>query len=187
MDKSKKVYRVIKKILNIASVTLLVFVFAVLCIALVMRFTGNKGGIFGIHINVIATGSMEPEIKVGDVIISKSYSGQELKVGDVVSYVSKSGEIAGNLITHQIIAIEEDANGLVITTKGTASATADAPIKDSEIVSVMLFNSKLIGFIYGIITHPVGFIAIVVVPLIWTVVGEARSIYKEFKSKKEAE
>ncbi len=180
----KKALKTVKKIASVFSSVLLVCVVVILCAVLVMRFTGNKNGIFGIHINVIATGSMEPQLKVGDIIISKSYSDQKLEVGDVVSFVSKSGEVAGQLITHQIINIENGTDGLTVTTKGTASQLADDPIKDSEIVSVMLYNSKLIGFIYGVVTHPIGFVAVVIVPLVLTVAGEAASIYKQYKNNK---
>ena len=191
MDKEKrsspkKAWRIAKKIWNIFATVLVVFVFLILCMVLVMRMTGNNGGIFGIHVNVIATGSMEPEIKVGDVIISKSYKGQTLDIGDVVSYVSRSGEMTGKLITHEIIDIQENADGLVITTKGIAAQLADDPISDKDIVSVMLYNSKVIGFIYGIVTTPIGFVVIVILPLALTVFFEARSFVKQCKTKEKA-
>ncbi len=184
-NSKKSPIAVIKKIFSIVSTVILVAVFVLLCVVFLARIFGDPSdGVMGFHVNVIATGSMEPEIKVGDIIISRSYHGQKLFRGDVITYVSPQGEMKGKLITHEIYDIDDSGDELVIITKGIASDKPDAPIGEEDIVSVMLYNTKLIKYIYKIITTPVGFAIFILLPLVASIVTEAVVLIKQAKKKK---
>lgn len=82
-------------------------------------------GVFPVYPSVIVTGSMEPEIKVGDVILVEKISDIEeinaLEIGDVIQF--KREDI---LISHRIIDIEEDKEkGIRFETKGDNNTGAD--------------------------------------------------------------
>lgn len=73
---------------------------------------------------VVISGSMEPGIMTGDLIIDTRVPTDQLKVGDVVSLPS---ELTKDLVTHRIAAIDPDVlGGYTITMKGDNNAYSDA-------------------------------------------------------------
>ena len=52
---------------------------------------------------VVLTGSMEPNIMVNDVVITKKVDAVKLKVGDVITFKSTDARFYGMVITHRII------------------------------------------------------------------------------------
>ena len=84
-------------------------------------------GVFPIYPSVIATGSMEPLIKPGDVILVEKITKMEdidkLRVGDIVQF--KRGSI---LISHRIIGIMENDEGKSYRTKGDNNSVPDVDL-----------------------------------------------------------
>ncbi len=83
-------------------------------------------GVFPIYPSVIATGSMEPMIYPGDIILIDQIKEQAdinlLEAGDVIQF--KRDDI---LITHRIVAAEKDPKGkLVFRTKGDNNSAEDS-------------------------------------------------------------
>lgn len=87
-------------------------------------------GVFPIYPSVVATGSMEPIIKPGDVIlVNKSIYLNNLKTGDVIQFQREN-----ILISHRIIEIIEDAKGKSFRTKGDNNSAADGEAVKPELV-----------------------------------------------------
>jgi len=82
-------------------------------------------GVFPIYPSVIATGSMEPMIKPGDVILIKKTD--DVKLNDVVQF--KRDDI---LIAHRIIDIVEDDKGKSYRTKGDNNSAPDFELVKGE-------------------------------------------------------
>lgn len=85
-------------------------------------------GVFPIYPSVIATGSMEPMIKPGDVILVKKIVDMDginnLKIGDVIQFKRD-----GILISHRIINIENDEKeGIGFKTQGDNNSGPDIEI-----------------------------------------------------------
>lgn len=73
---------------------------------------------------VVISGSMEPEIMTGDLLVATKVDASTLEVGDVVSLPS---DLTGDLVTHRIESIESDGEGgYIISMKGDANAYSDA-------------------------------------------------------------
>lgn len=81
---------------------------------------------------VVISGSMEPEIKVGDMLIVKRQDTREYQVGDIITYRQEN-----SLVTHRIISIDESIEAEVgvrlVTTQGDANNAADNPISSEQI------------------------------------------------------
>ena len=69
----------------------------------------------------IESSSMSPAFPVNSVVLAVPVDFDDLAVGDVVTYVLDE---SGTLVTHRVVAIDEQARTL--TTKGDANASADA-------------------------------------------------------------
>ncbi len=85
---------------------------------MVQRAQGNRMPvILGYSFAVVVSGSMEPEIAVGDVVVIKSQ--EEYVRGDVITFYDSSMD---DYVTHRIILVSDDGSYL---TKGDANDTDD--------------------------------------------------------------
>ena len=130
---------------------------------------------------------MEPELMVGDVIISKEYKGEELKEGDIITYLGKEGDVAGKLITHEIVRFETINGVEYIITQGINGGSEDPKIVYSDVRSIFMYKTKVIGPIYRIVNTPIGFMILIILPIASIVISEVRNLTKEIKELKEEE
>ena len=102
-------------------------------------FDGLLIKIYGFSVAVVSSGSMTPELRVGDVIIMKEFESYD--VGDIVTFNSNNE----CLVTHRII----ERNGDNFITKGDSNNTKDADIVAKEnIEGKVILNSKLLSWLY---------------------------------------
>jgi len=103
---------------------------SVLCILVVWFAVG----LFPIYPSVIATGSMEPLIKPGDVIILKKLGNEEIKPGDVIHYWQNN-----IFITHRVINVI-DSRAKIYQTKGDNNDAADSqPVYHQQVKGKLLY------------------------------------------------
>lgn len=79
--------------------------------------------IFGWGNAVVMSGSMEPELPIGSLVIIKNQN--DYSIGDVVTYEEENS----TLVTHRLLSLNND----VAVTKGDANNTNDSPIKTEQI------------------------------------------------------
>lgn len=103
----------------------------------------------------VATGSMEPSIPVGSLILTKEKNIETIEIDDVVSFYSKESYMSGSIITHRVVDKNEGLDGsILLTTRGDANSTADIHYVDSEnLIGKVIWTSgsgnffaKLIAF-----------------------------------------
>ena len=114
------------------------------------HLTGNTVPMpFGVGSAVVLSGSMEPEISVGDLLIITE--AQSYQVGDVVVFQSY-----GSLVVHRIISIDGES----VITQGDANDTPDPAIKLSDIKGEVVSAIPYVGLILSFIRSPLGIILI---------------------------
>lgn len=104
---------------------------------------------FGVGAAVVLSGSMEPELSVGDLLIvaqRKNYH-----VGDVVVY--QDGTLA---VTHRIVSITDDA----VITQGDANNTPDRPITMKQLKGGVVLAIPFLGYAVNAIKTPLGTVCI---------------------------
>ena len=113
-----------KKISDILSLSVLIIELIGVIIFIFLKIFFN--------VYVIASPSMDPILKVGDVIISKKYSGNinDLEEEDIITYMGRVDSYKGKLITHEIVSIDYDNN--VIYTKGINNSNIDPIVKNDD-------------------------------------------------------
>lgn len=101
-------------------------------------------GMFPIYPSAIVTGSMEPEIKPGDIVILKKISGEEAQIGDVIQYYYQKENI---YITHRVIAINHGQE-TTLETKGDNNSSADfTPVTLAQVKGKVIKVIPKIGWI----------------------------------------
>jgi len=161
--------------------------FVVTSFLVVMKFMGETPSFFGYNLYYILTGSMEPELSAGDIIVGKKVDTSVLSVGDVVVYGGLEGETKGKIITHKITDILTEGGDTVFITKGTANVISDPPVKPDQIISRMEFKVPFAGAVFSLVNSRWGFFVIIILPLGFLLAGEIISLVKACKEIKEEE
>lgn len=133
------------------------FLILIIIIVILLRLLVS---VFGFNFFIVSSGSMQPELEVGDLIIVAP-SG-EYNIGDIVTY-----ETDNVYVTHRITEINYDE----IITQGDANNAADLPVARSAIVGKCIghvpdFKNILKYFSYIAIAAAILVVGITAVSLI---------------------
>ena len=177
---------VLKKIANVLLTVVIILLAVVIAFTIFVRITGNTPTLFGYSILRVSTGSMEPELIVGDVILTKEVDDvYSLAVGDVITYKGTIGEYADMLITHQIVKAPYEENGTTyVVTKGIANEIEDKPVPVDRITSKLVCKIPFLDALYSFFLTPWGLLTAVAL-IILAFAGEFWNIYKLSRSEKE--
>lgn len=147
-------------------VAIIILSFAVITF-LLTRFAGGTPSLFGYTLQRVSSGSMVPELEVGDVILSRNVGeSDELKVDDTITF-DGSDQFGEKNVTHRIIVAPYEANGVVmLQTKGDANDIADDPIAFSRVQSLMLKKLDFLRTIYDLFLSPWGLIIFIALLLL---------------------
>lgn len=107
------------------------------------------------HSFVILSGSMEPALSPGDVVIVDASA--SVAVGDIVTF-RDGGEVP---TTHRVVDVQDEG----YVTKGDANENRDSrPVPASDLLGRVVFTIPLIGHIILWVNTPTGYVALVLVP-----------------------
>ncbi len=137
----------------------------------------------------IATGSMEPNIKVDDVIVNvRVKSPESIKVGDVITFNSTSSISKGLTVTHRVINIIKNDDGTYeYVTKGDFNPSADsATAKYNDIIGKVVIKLPAVGKIQGFIATKMGWFIVVLLPALGVIIYDLMKIVKLVYNKKTA-
>lgn len=96
----------------------------------------------------VMSGSMEPTIHVGSLVVLGPVYSSDLKVGDVITFDPPG--YGSELVTHRIISITQGPDGPVFQTKGDANGAPDAwQIQEGGRGYRVLFSIPYLGWITG--------------------------------------
>ncbi|MBQ9894323.1 MAG: signal peptidase I [Eubacterium sp.] len=109
--------------------------------------------LFRVHVYIVKTGSMEPEIKTGSIcFVDHKADLSDIKCGDVITFrVSE-----GTAVTHRVVRIQDDR----LYTKGDANNVEDEDAVTSEnFIGKCVFDIPGLGKIVRFIRSPYGILA----------------------------
>lgn len=170
--------RVVK---NIICWTMIIVIGIGIVVFMITRISGGTPSVFGYSLHRVVSGSMEPELEVGDVIVNRDVSDTaDLAVGDIVSF-SGVERFENKEVTHRIlVAPYDDGRGrIVLVTKGDANPTDDGTIDVSCVKSKMVRKSYFLTRIYGFFFSPWGlatFLFLLLLVFLEEIVGLFRAI-----------
>ena len=188
--KKNKVFRIIKLIKNIICWTLIAVLVFTLVVFFMSRINGSAPSVFGYSIFRFSSGSMEPELMVGDIILDKTVDNPEdLKVGDVITF--KNNDYGDMLVTHKIIKAPYEENGkLMLQTKGIANEVEDKPICVDNVKGIMICKVDYLDTVYNVFLSPWGLlilIALIVIIFFDEIITIVKILTNNDKSVKDAD
>lgn len=133
-----------KKIWNVVSTVLVSLV--VLCALFLM---GSR--LMGYQVFTVISGSMEPELSIGDLLYVKPVEPSSIQVGDDVTFVLNEDLVVA---THRVL--KNDPQEKYIYTKGLANDIEDAPVHYNNVLGVVEFSIPMLGYVSDFIQNPPG-------------------------------
>ena len=141
---------------------------------------------FGYSVFRVVTGSMEPTIPTGAVLICKSTEIEEIGVGDIICFRSRESSHYGSIVTHRVASIQYDDSGeRFLESRGDANYSSDPYFvqKDNLIGKVTWYSGKEGVFtkVLSFISGKIGFMAIIVVPILILVAFILQSVGRNIR------
>jgi len=129
-----------------------------------------------LHFLIALSGSMEPAINSGDIVVSSSIAPEDVAVGDIITF-----EDAGNpdnCITHRVYEIvESEISGVFFRTKGDANSDPDVNlIPSSRLIGRVVFVVPYLGYIPFFAKSPLGLFFLIILPGCGIIFLEVRNI-----------
>lgn len=174
MKKAKKIFSRVMSVLSVV-----IFLFGLVVFVSVLNASAGKvPSVFGFSVLQVSSGSMEPELMTGSVVVVKDTDVKTLKVGDIISFYSTDKEISGKVNTHRIEKIEYDAGTShtpVFTTKGDANDEVDkAKVHSLNVIGKVVYDLGTVsGSVISVFQNPNVIFFVIVLPLIFITFGEA--------------
>ena len=118
---------------------------AVLALVAVPRVTGSQT-------YTILTGSMQPGLPPGTVIVTQPRSFEKIQPGDVVTYQLHSGK--PEVVTHRVIGLSTDTRGArTLVLRGDANTSPDpAPVISAQVRGVVIYAVPYAGLVISTMT-----------------------------------
>jgi len=136
---------IIKRLLKIVYVPIIAGIILITILAGYKKYVKHENNIsiLGFRQYVIATGSMEPEYNIGDLIVIRETTKEEIKIGDVINYISENGR---DTITHRVVDIIEKDGQNYYKTKGDNNNSEDSElVKYSQVKGKLVFKISKLG------------------------------------------
>lgn len=172
--------KIVKFIYGLLKTIVVIMVVVYIGFLALQRFSNNSS-VMGYRVFRVVSPSMVPVYEVNDIVLVKDITLKELKVDDDITYQGTHGEMAGKIVTHRIIKIEESENGVDIQTKGVANEDADPIIHFDQVYGKVVCELVPISIINGFLSNIYGFFFFIFVPFVVIVFVEILDTMNKLK------
>lgn len=150
----------------------------VLMIAAVLTYLAPH---LGWRVDAVVSGSMEPQLKVGSLVVTRPVKPEAITVGDIITF--KPTTIGKTPITHRVISIDRNSP-LSFITKGDANGRHDPfSVPARNVVGKICFHVSYVGYVTEFLKTPWGFLVGLVIPALIVIAMYVRSIWQVLSKK----
>lgn len=121
------------------------------------------------HSYVVTSGSMEPAMSPGDVVVVGSVPAADVRAGDVITFRDRRSA----LTTHRVVGVETSDGERRFRTKGDANEDPDpAPVPAESVVGEVRFTIPYVGHFVLFMNSRAGLLGLVIVPAVLLAASE---------------
>lgn len=165
-----------KNSVQIAGEVLFWIAIAVFLSVIIFMTLSAKGVDIGYQTYLIQSGSMEPSIGVGDVVVITSR--ESYRKGEVITFLTKDERV----VTHRIVDITGKGKEKTFVTKGDANEDPDPDLESaSKVRGKVVFVMPKIGFLVAFSKTKQGIFVLILIPVVIIIYDEILRIIKEVK------
>jgi len=135
---------------------------------------------FGWRFDAVLTGSMEPDLSVGGVVLIKPVAPLDIIPGDIIAY--HSGE---DIVTHRVLEVVTGAGEPSFVTKGDANEDPDpSPVAATSVVGRVAFDVPYLGYLAAFVKTRLGLLLTILLPGLAIIGLELKSLWQVVLKKK---
>ncbi len=182
---------IFRKVLNIIGIIVCIFLTLIIIVngTMIVKsyiYPDKVPDFLGYKPFIVLSGSMEPTILTGDLVLTKEIAAETIAKNDIITFKIDKDTV----VTHRVTEVVNEDGALSFLTKGDANTGSDASVVKPENL-----EGKYLGRVGGLgrfamfLQTPIGMLIFVVTPLclfiVYDVVGRRRR--SKQKSTREAE
>ncbi|MDR1927675.1 MAG: signal peptidase I [Oscillospiraceae bacterium] len=106
----------------------------------------------GVQLRAVLTGSMEPDLPVGSLLVIVPVAPEKIGIGDDVAYYL-AGAAEKTVVTHRVVGI--DTARRMLATKGVANTSTDPPVPYEDVTGVVRLRIPWLGMpaLWAVLLH----------------------------------
>ena len=187
MDKIRNFFnnRIVKTVLKVLSWIVLIFLILLATILIYYVVSSKiyeaKGKKYEplISLYTIISPSMEPNINVYDVVLTKRVKPEEVKEGDVITFISSSTLGEGLTITHRVKSVIKTEGDIKFRTQGDNNPIPDsALVTSNNLLGKVVFTIPFLGYIQFMLQSKSGWLFFLLIPAIIVVIYDVVKVIK---------
>lgn len=165
----------------------------ILCLVLVVFFSflvylmvqqekngGEPPSLGGYKLMIVMSGSMKPAFDTGALIAVKKVDPEGIMAGEIITYID--GENTGRLITHRVVEVVHEKDGIFFITKGDDNDTRDfSLIPTQNVIGKVMGAVPYMGYLAGFLGSKMGVLVFLIIPVMLVVIGEFRAVRQIFR------
>jgi signal peptidase len=117
----------------------------------------------GLKPYTVRSGSMEPTINTGDIVVTSTIQPAEARIGDIVTF--KDPEGSDDLITHRVRAVRREGDRLDFITRGDANNNVERwSVPADGSIGTVIYRVPKLGYALASTGSGPGRIALIAIP-----------------------
>jgi len=137
----------------------------------------------GYYSSVIMSGSMEPAVPVGSIVVTQKIDVDNVKAGDIIVFQRSDSKTL-----HRVIDKIVENDSYYFKTKGDANEDPDPwTVQPEQVNGALLLTIPYYGYLIYFAGTSIGFVLMVIIPAILLIANEIRKIIKLKKEGKKIE
>lgn len=189
--KIAKAFDYVGKIISSALLVILVLVgiFLVYYLVSAKKLSNDPNYEPKLSLYTIVSGSMEPNIRVYDVVLDSSVSDpSSIKVGDVITFKSTASISKDLTVTHRVVDIKLVNGKYEYVTKGDWNPAIDSDTaKFENVIGKVILRFPQLGRVQFFLSTRMGWFLVVLLPAMGVIVYDIIKLIKLLATKKTAE
>lgn len=136
----------------------------------------------GYRMFVVQSGSMEPKIKAGSVVVVGPQ--QEYKEKDIITFFANPNQVnlkdPRSTVTHRVLEVQDDEGRKTYQTKGDANEDPDREmVTERQVLGKVMVGIPYLGYAVSFAKTQTGLIALIIIPGTLIIYSELLNIKKE--------
>lgn len=169
-EKTKRTKTRAEKIFSVATSVLLVVAVLFCGFVMIQLMSNGYVTVFGYSAFHVVSGSMEPTIPVGTLIICQKTPIEYIGKGDIITFKSLETYMAGKMVTHRVVEVETFDGKIALRTRGDNNNSEDGYyVTQDNLIGLVVHQTSgknILKSLYDTLTTKNGFFAIVVLPVL---------------------